>query len=62
MKPPLSRLVGAVLLVAGTCIGAGMLGMPILTGAAGFVPSIAAFVGGWLFMVVSAREKVICSS
>lgn len=42
---------GAVLLIAGCCIGAGMLGLPLVTLSAGFVPSLAAFVLGWLFML-----------
>lgn len=38
------------LLVAGTSIGGGMLGLPILTGLAGFMPSILVYVLCWLFM------------
>lgn len=37
------RLIGGILLVAGTTIGAGMLALPIVTGFAGFWPSIALF-------------------
>lgn len=39
---------GGVLLVAGTCIGAGMIGVPVKTGIAGVYPSLAAFIGFWL--------------
>lgn len=45
------KFVGGILLVAGCCIGAGMLGLPVLSAAAGFQPSIAIFVLCWLFMV-----------
>ena len=42
---------GGTLLIAGTCIGAAMLGLPVITGIAGFVPSTVMFVVGWLFMM-----------
>ena len=38
------------LLVAGTCIGGGMLALPVLTSLGGFVPSMAMFLFCWLFM------------
>lgn len=41
---------GAILLIAGCCIGAGMLGLPVLSAPAGFIPSLVFFVVGWLFM------------
>ncbi len=41
---------GGVLLVSGCCIGAGMLGLPVLSAMAGFQPSIAMFLISWLFM------------
>lgn len=44
-------LLGGTLLVAGCCIGAGMLGLPVLSGQAGFSPSIIMFLVCWLFMV-----------
>lgn len=49
-----SRILGSAMLVAGTCIGAGMLGLPISTAAAGFYPSSAAFVFCWAMMTLSA--------
>lgn len=42
-------LIGS-LLVAGTSIGGGMLALPILTSAAGFIPSIIVYLLCWLFM------------
>jgi len=44
-------VLGGTLLVAGCCIGAGMLGLPVLSGQAGFSPSIVMFILCWLFMV-----------
>lgn len=44
------KVTGATLLVAGCCIGAGMLGLPLVTATAGFFPSLVAFVVSWLFM------------
>ncbi len=54
MSPPsASRFFGAVLLVAGSCIGAGMLALPVLTGTAGFIPAVIAFLLCWAFMVTT---------
>lgn len=48
------RLIGGILLVAGTTIGAGMLALPIVTGFAGFWPSIVLFIIYWLYMTFTA--------
>jgi tyrosine-specific transport protein len=45
---------GGVLLISGTCIGAGMLGLPVMTAAAGFYPTLGAFLLVWFFMLCSA--------
>lgn len=50
----INRVFGGALLVAGTCIGAGMLGVPISTAAGGFYPSTIAFFVCWLFMTLTA--------
>jgi tyrosine-specific transport protein len=47
------RTLGATLLVAGCCIGAGMLGLPVMTGAAGFLPSLFFTIVGWLYMLAT---------
>ena len=44
-------LLGGALLVAGTCIGAGMLALPIATGMAGFWPAMFVNVLCWLMML-----------
>lgn len=46
--------IGGILLVAGCCIGAGMLGLPILSALGGFKPSIILFVCSWIFMCFTA--------
>lgn len=47
-------IMGGILLIAGSCIGAGMLGLPIVTGFAGFFPSLFMFFFAWFFMTVTA--------
>ena len=47
-------VLGATLLVAGTCIGGGMLAFPVATGEAGFIPSIFLMILGWAFMTMTA--------
>ncbi len=53
MRQKRSRFLGGVLLVAGTTIGVGMLGLPVTTGFIGFVPSMVLFVICWAFMLLS---------
>ncbi len=47
-------MVGAVLLITGSCVGAGMLALPIMTGLSGFFPSLFMFFVAWAFMLISA--------
>ena len=47
-------VIGGILLIAGSCIGAGMLALPILTGMAGFFPSLIALFAAWAFMTFTA--------
>lgn len=49
-----NRLVGAILLVSGTTIGAGMLALPVTTGLAGFLPALLIMAAVWLFMMMTA--------
>jgi tyrosine-specific transport protein len=48
-----NRQLGSILLIAGCSIGAGMLGIPVVTGAAGFIPSALLFFLAWAFMALS---------
>lgn len=47
------RVLGASLLIAGCCTGAGMLGLPLVTVSAGFLSSSVAFIIGWAFMLAT---------
>lgn len=47
------KVLGSTLLIAGSCIGAGMLGLPVSSAMAGFVPSVAMFILSWLFMMTT---------
>ena len=49
-----SKLLGGILLVSGTTIGAGMLALPVCTGKAGFFPSLALFLAYWIYMTYTA--------
>lgn len=49
-----SQLVGGILLVSGTTIGAGMLALPIITGFAGFIPSVLLLILFWIYMTYTA--------
>jgi tyrosine-specific transport protein len=49
-----SKTIGGILLVSGTTVGAGMLALPVVTGFAGFVPSVFLMLAYWLFMTFIA--------
>jgi tyrosine-specific transport protein len=49
-----SKLIGGILLVTGTTIGAGMLALPVATAQLGFVGSLILLIVGWAIMLVSA--------
>lgn len=46
-------LLGGTLLIAGSCVGGGILALPIVTGLCGFYPSLLIFVGMWAFMTLN---------
>ena len=48
------RLFSAICLVAGTCIGGGMLALPVATGISGFIPSTFIMALCWIAMTASA--------
>ncbi len=54
--------IGGMLLIAGSCIGAGMLALPIATGVAGFVPSVFSFLLIWGFMTLTGLLLVEVNS
>ncbi|MEM8629110.1 MAG: aromatic amino acid transport family protein [Chlamydiota bacterium] len=47
-------ILGSSLFIAGSCIGAGMLALPVLTGLAGFFPSLVNLCIAWAFMTYSS--------
>lgn len=49
-----SKLFGAILLIAGTAIGAGMLALPVTTANYGFIPSIILFFVTWACTLLAA--------
>lgn len=56
------HMVGGALLIAGTTIGVGMLGLPIATGPAGFVPSMLIYLICWAFMLCTGLLLIeVCS-
>lgn len=55
-------LIGAMLLITGSCVGAGMLALPIMTGLAGFFPSLMMFFVAWAFMLISALLMIEINS
>ncbi len=54
MSEKKGSVLGGMLLIAGSCIGAGMLALPIVTGLSGFFPSLGMFFLAWLFMTATA--------
>ncbi|MES2212194.1 MAG: aromatic amino acid transport family protein, partial [Pseudomonadota bacterium] len=49
-----NKAIGGILLIAGTCIGAGTLIMPISTADLGLLPTLALIATCWVFMTFSA--------
>lgn len=47
------RLIGGILLVTGTAIGAGMLALPVVTGEGGFFPAFFSYLLCWMFMTAT---------
>jgi tyrosine-specific transport protein len=53
LRPTKWTLISAIFLVGGTCIGGGMLALPVATGISGFFPSIVMMIICWLAMTLS---------
>ncbi len=49
-KVSLMRIVSGTLLISGTTVGAGMLGIPLVTGVSGFIPGLVITILVWFFM------------
>lgn len=52
-KPSKGTILSAMFLVAGTCIGGGMLALPVATGINGFIPSFVVMFICWVMMTLS---------
>src|SRR4051812_3251044 len=48
------KVIGGILLVSGTTIGAAMLALPVSTGLAGFFPSLLLLLTCWIVMTYTA--------
>lgn len=48
------KILSASLLIAGACIGGGILGVPVEAGGLGFYPSALMLLSSWLFMTLTA--------
>src|SRR6476620_6910984 len=58
-----SKMLGGVLLIAGTCIGGGMLGLPIATAPGGLLNASLLFIICWILMTFTALltlEVTLC--
>lgn len=53
MKYNHKTIFGATMLVTGCCIGAGMIGLPVLSALTGFIPSIIAMILCYLFATIT---------
>ena len=52
--PSKATVLSAAFLVGGTCIGGGMLALPVATGLSGFIPSVIMMAACWLMMTLTA--------
>ncbi|GAB4184835.1 MAG: aromatic amino acid transport family protein [Simkaniaceae bacterium] len=50
---PISHVISGTFLISGTAIGAGMLGIPLVTSQAGFFPAIFITAVVWIFMMLT---------
>lgn len=62
MSEKKGSVIGGALLIAGSCIGAGMLILPILSGIAGFFPSMLMFAIAGIFMTTTGLLLVEATS
>jgi tyrosine-specific transport protein len=53
-RSQLPRIIGGILLVAGTTVGAAMLAFPVTTGLAGLIPSLLLFLLCWIYLTYTA--------
>eukprot|EP00232_Nephroselmis_pyriformis_P025594 CAMPEP_0182872398 /NCGR_PEP_ID=MMETSP0034_2-20130328/11681_1 /TAXON_ID=156128 /ORGANISM="Nephroselmis pyriformis, Strain CCMP717" /LENGTH=401 /DNA_ID=CAMNT_0025004989 /DNA_START=292 /DNA_END=1493 /DNA_ORIENTATION=- len=51
---PTARIFGAVMLIAGGTVGAGIIALPVKTSEVGFIPSTVSMAACWAYMVITA--------
>ncbi|MCL9781631.1 hypothetical protein M9194_09355 [Vibrio sp. S4M6] len=49
-----SKTIGAILIITGTCVGAGILALPLSTAGLGFIPTVISLGITWIISVVTA--------
>lgn len=49
-----SKTIGAILIITGTCVGAGILALPLSTAGLGFVPTVISLGISWVVSIVTA--------
>lgn len=54
MRVKQGSVLGGALLITGSCVGAGMLAIPVVTGMAGFFWTLITFFLAWIFMTTTA--------
>jgi tyrosine-specific transport protein len=54
----MQKQTGSIMLVAGTCIGSGMIALPMLLAKLGIIPSILLMIATWLLMYFSSLVSV----
>ena len=48
------KILNAMMMITGTSVGTGILGLPIVTSSSGFIPTLVAFLVAWVFMTLAA--------
>jgi tyrosine-specific transport protein len=54
----MNKKIGAIMLIAGTCIGSGMIALPILLAKLGIIPSILLMLSMWLIVYYTSLVNV----
>lgn len=54
----MKKTIGAALLVSGTCIGSGMMALPLVLGKIGVIPSVILMLLTWALMYYTALFSI----
>eukprot|EP01025_Chloroclados_australasicus_P004975 TRINITY_DN11400_c1_g1_i3.p2 TRINITY_DN11400_c1_g1~~TRINITY_DN11400_c1_g1_i3.p2 ORF type:complete len:398 (-),score=51.75 TRINITY_DN11400_c1_g1_i3:978-2171(-) len=58
----MEKVVGAMMLVAGGTVGAGIIALPVKTAAAGFIPTTFTLICSWMYMSITATLLIEAST